>query len=101
MTIREVLRKPFVDTPVAERVDLSDRQIIVTGCSVGSLGYATARELAEWGATVIVTTRRGTKDLVTDLNAELAQSRQCGKIDGHTLDLSSASSVNTFTQWYD
>jgi retinol dehydrogenase-12 len=101
MTIREVLRKPFVDTPVAERVDLSDRQIIVTGCSVGSLGYATARQLAKWGATVIVTTRRGTRDLVTDLNTEIAQSENPGKIDGHTLDLSRTSSVNRFTQWYD
>ena len=101
MTIRELLRKPFVDTPVAERVDLSGRQIVVTGCSVDSLGYATAQQLAEWGATVIVTTRCGTRDLVADLNADVAQSDKPGRIDGHKLDLSMASSVNQFTQWYD
>jgi retinol dehydrogenase-12 len=101
MTIRESLRKPFVSTSVAERVDLSGKQMIVTGCSMGSLGYATAQQLASWGATVIVTTRRGTDDVVTTLNAELAQSNQAGKIDGHPLDLSDADSVSQFTQWYD
>jgi retinol dehydrogenase-12 len=109
MTIRESLRKPFVSTPVAERVGLSGRQMIVTGCSVGSLGYATARQLASWGATVIITTRRGTRDVVADLNAGIAQDyaqdhaqdSKPGKIDGHPLDLSRASSVNEFTQWYD
>jgi retinol dehydrogenase-12 len=101
MTIREVLRKPFARAAVAERVDLSGRQIIVTGCSPGSLGHATARQLASWGATVIITTRRGTRDLVIDLNAEASQDPMGGKIDGHPLDLSRASSVNEFTQWYD
>jgi retinol dehydrogenase-12 len=101
MTIRENLRKPFVSTPMAERVDLSGKQMIVTGCSGGSLGYATALQLASWGATVIITTRRGTRDVVAALNAELAHSDQAGKIDGHLLDLSNASSVHQFTQWYE
>jgi NAD(P)-dependent dehydrogenase (short-subunit alcohol dehydrogenase family) len=86
---------------VTERVDLSGKQMIVTGCSVGSLGYATAQQLANWGATVIVTTRRDTKDVVAALNAELAQHSQSGKVDGHVLDLSNATSVSQFSQWYD
>jgi retinol dehydrogenase 12 len=101
MSIRQILRKPFVATPVAERVDLSVKKIIVTGCSVGSLGYATAQQLASWGAMVIVTTRRGTRDVVAMLNAELAQNKLPGKIDGQQLDLSDATSVDRFTQWYD
>ncbi|CAA0114507.1 3-oxoacyl-[acyl-carrier-protein] reductase FabG [Halioglobus japonicus] len=100
MTLREKLRKPFVSTPVAARQDLSGKYIIVTGCSAGSLGYATALQLARWGATVIVTTRRAVEDEVTALNAELAQDATAGNVDGHLLDLSSAASVNAFTQWY-
>lgn len=101
MTIREALRKPFVSTPMAERVDLAGRHIVVTGCSVGSLGYATAQQLARWGATVIVTTRRDTPDVVAALNAERAQHQDPGKIDGQQLELSDTTSVNRFTQWYD
>ncbi len=100
MSIRESLRKPFVSTPMAERQDLSGKHIIVTGCSAGSLGYATAQQLASWGACVIVTTRRNIKDVVTALNTELAGLNSVGKVDGHLLDLSSAVSVNAFTQWY-
>lgn len=101
MTIRERLRKPFVAIRIAERVDLSGKHIIVTGCSTGSLGYATAQQLAHWGARVIVTTRRGTKDVVAALNAELLRNHGAGKVDGHPLDLSRAASVNEFTQWYE
>jgi retinol dehydrogenase-12 len=101
MTIRAILRRPFATTAAAEYVDLSGRQVIVTGCSAGSLGYATARQLASWGATVIISTRRGTKDVVAALNAELARDTISGKVDGHVLDLSKAASVNQFTRWYD
>lgn len=101
MTIRQTLRKPFVSTPMAEHVDLTGKQVIVTGCSPGSLGYATALQLAIWGATVIVTTRRGIRDVVAALTAELAQGNQPGKIDGHLLDLSDGTSVNQLTQWYE
>src|SRR5690606_3759867 len=66
-----------------------------------SLGYATAQQLAAWGATVIVTTRRGTKDVVSALNAALASQGGAGKVDGHPMDLSSAASVNAFAQWYE
>ena len=34
-----------------------ERTVIVTGASPGSLGFATARALADWGANVVVTTR--------------------------------------------
>lgn len=82
----------------AEHVDLSGRRMLVTGCSVGSLGFATAQQLAHWGATVIVTTRRDTKDLVKALNACC---KPPGKVDGHPLDLSDSASVSQFTEWHD
>lgn len=101
MTLRKMLRKPFVANPVAERLDLSGKHIIVTGCSAGSLGYATAQQLAGWGANVVVTTRREIEEVVASLNEGLAKSACSGKVDGHLLDLSSAESVNAFTQWYE
>lgn len=101
MALRERLRKPFVSTAMAERQDLTGKHFIVSGCSPGSLGYATARQLAVWGAKVIVTTRRDIKSVVAALNAELTQSDTAGSVDGHLLDLSSASSVNAFARWYE
>jgi retinol dehydrogenase-12 len=100
MTIRERLRQPFVSTPAAEPVDLRGKHIIVTGCAAGSLGYATALQLAEWGATVIVSTRHATGDIISAIRSELAQKRRGGTVDGHELDLAVASSVIEFTHWY-
>ena len=39
--------------PMAERVDMAGRSVIVTGASPGSIGYETARILASWGARVV------------------------------------------------
>lgn len=44
--------------PLAERVDLSGRNVIVTGASPRSIGYETARILAGWGAQVVATSLR-------------------------------------------
>lgn len=83
----------------AERVDLAGRHMLVTGCSVGSLGFATAQQLADWGATVTVTTRFKTEDVVNALNA-LKHGNHPGTIDGHPLDLADTDSINEFTRWY-
>jgi NAD(P)-dependent dehydrogenase (short-subunit alcohol dehydrogenase family) len=48
--------------PSAEPVDLTGRRILVTGAAPGSLGFATANALTEWGADVVVT-RRSDLDL--------------------------------------
>ncbi|MCZ6502398.1 MAG: SDR family NAD(P)-dependent oxidoreductase [Gammaproteobacteria bacterium] len=101
MTIRKLLRKAFISTPVAKPVDLSGKYMIVTGASLGSLGYATAKQLSRWGATVVVTTRRDTEDVVAALKNELEKDSVKVKIDGHKLDLSDTASVNQFTQWYE
>jgi NAD(P)-dependent dehydrogenase (short-subunit alcohol dehydrogenase family) len=100
MNLRQLLRKPFVDTPYAEECDLTGKHVIVTGVGPGSLGYATAKTLARWGALVIVTTRHNTASTVESLRTELAGEQVNAKIDGHDLDLSDASSVNQFTEWY-
>ena len=64
----------------AARVDLSGRRVIVTGATPGSLGDATARTLASWGADVVTTSRSGAT--------------------GHALDLTDAASVAAFADWY-
>lgn len=104
MSLRSLLRKPFVRTPVASRVDLTGRRIVVTGASPGSLGYATAKTLALWGAHVTLTTRDKTAQVVEQLRTELAIGRTSdaalGVVDGHALDLVSRQSVADFAQWY-
>ncbi len=101
MTFRQLLRKPFVSTVFSKPVDLSGKHMIVTGSGLGSLGYETAKRLASWGATVIVTTRWNADEVVAALRGELAKDSIQVKVDGHNMDLSDAASVNQFTQWYD
>ena len=50
---------------------MSGRQVIVTGASPGSMGYAAALQLARWGADVVVTRRREPDTLQQALRAEL------------------------------
>lgn len=101
MTLRQILRKPFVSTPLTNPVDLTGKHMIVTGCGLGSLGYATAEQLASWGATVIATTRNNTSEVVASLKADVGDKIKAPKIDGFSLDLSDASSVKRFTLWYE
>ena len=98
MSLRTLIRGLFVSTPYAREMDLSGRHVIVTGAGPGSLGYATAKTLARWGAVVIVTTRSSTAAAVASLNREVTGT--AGRIDGHDLDLCDAGSVNRFTRWY-
>ncbi|MEH6583401.1 MAG: SDR family NAD(P)-dependent oxidoreductase [Halioglobus sp.] len=100
MTLRQLLRKPFVSTPLARPVDLTGRHLIVTGCGLGSLGYETALQLAGWGATVIISTRSNTPAVIESLKGALAGKNTAGLIDGHNLDLSDATSVRQFSHWY-
>jgi retinol dehydrogenase-12 len=78
----------------AARVDLTGRAVIVTGASPGSLGFATAQALADWGARVVVTTRTAT-------DAAVGQLTTAGRtVVGHPLDLTDAASVARFAAWF-
>lgn len=85
--------------PMAERVDMSGRNVIVTGAAPGSLGYETAKILASWGASVVATSRAAQveKSLKDDL-------RKIGvdenNIAVRPLDLCDVDSVNNFAMWY-
>ncbi|HET6167693.1 MAG TPA: SDR family NAD(P)-dependent oxidoreductase [Marmoricola sp.] len=68
---------------VATPRDLSGRMVVVTGAGPGSIGLATARTLADWGAEVVVSTR----------------SERVAGFDWHPLDLADRASVQAFADW--
>ena len=87
--------------PMAERVDMTGRSVVVTGASPGSLGYETARILAGWGARVVATSRRNAAATENGLKSEM---RKLGVAESNVavrpLDLCDAASVAAFASWY-
>ncbi len=92
------LRQRFVRAPFAAPADLGGKHVIVTGASPNSIGYATARILASWGATVVVTTRSDAESTAQAIRAELPAGSDA--IVGHDLDLCQTASVDRFVAWY-
>lgn len=87
--------------PMAERVDMSGRNVIVTGATPGSLGHETARILAGWGASVVATSRRHTESTEESLKEALREEGIDGNnITVRTLDLCDVDSVDRFATWY-
>ncbi len=87
--------------PMAERVDMSGRRVIVTGATPGSIGYQVARTLAAWGADVAVTCPRNSAAARKALLGDLRDAGQLpGRIEAHRLDLADAKSVADFAAWY-
>jgi NAD(P)-dependent dehydrogenase (short-subunit alcohol dehydrogenase family) len=74
--------------PVATPRDLSGRVVVVTGAGRDSIGLATARILAEWGAEVAVSTRS------QPVSAPLSDT-----VAWHPLDLADRGSVSAFADW--
>lgn len=94
------IRRLFVRTTYAEPVDLTGKVMIVTGTGPRSLGFATARALAAWGATVVVTTRSNSDAIVEQLRAQLPDDEARARVVGHSLDLSDRDSVEDFARWF-
>jgi NAD(P)-dependent dehydrogenase (short-subunit alcohol dehydrogenase family) len=92
------LRALFAAAPCAEPVDLRGRNIIVTGASPGSIGFETARILADWGASITVTTRSNPQALRDALLARMAGTHP--QVTAQALDLCRADSVARFVDWY-
>lgn len=91
----------FTSKPMAEEVDMSSRNVIVTGAAPHSIGYETAKILASWGATVVVTSTHNIELMESSLKRDLRIiSADEKKITAHTLDLCDVGSVNNFTTWY-
>jgi NAD(P)-dependent dehydrogenase (short-subunit alcohol dehydrogenase family) len=64
--------------------DLSGRLVVVTGAGPDSIGLATARSLADWGAEVVVSTR----------------AEPVPGFAWHPLDLADRASVQAFATWF-
>ena len=84
--------------PMAKPVDMTGRQVIVTGASEGSMGYMVALLLARWGAEVVVTGRSDADSLQQTLRAELGTGS--GSVTARALDLADRDSVSAFAEWY-
>ncbi len=74
--------------PTAIPHDLAGRVVVVTGAGPGSIGLATARALADWGAEVVVTTR-----------SVPVEASPGGPSAWHPLDLADRTSVAEFATW--
>ena len=95
------LGRLFLSKPMAEPVDMTGRHVIVTGASPGSLGYETARVLAEWGAAVVATRVRDVARMESSLKDDLSErGADADNIAAHKLDLADPDSVNAFVAWY-
>lgn len=96
----------IVGTPCRDVVDMTGRKCIVTGCAEGGLGFSTALQLLQMGATVVVTTRSATS--AQDVAAALALAAEVREREGegpsrcqsHQLDLTDDASVSAFVEWY-
>ncbi len=87
--------------PMAERVDMSGRRVIVTGATPGSIGYQVARTLAVWGADIAITRRRDSAAARETLLRDLRDAGHSPNgIEDHRLDLADARSVADFADWY-
>ena len=99
-SVRHLWRR-FGRKPMAEKVDMTGRHVIVTGASPNSLGYETARLLAGWGASVVATSTRHVARMESALKEDLRRIGANGNnVTARPLDLSDVDSVNRFTTWY-
>ncbi len=94
------LRSKLISAPQATAVDLQGKIAIVTGTAAGSIGYETAKTLARWGATVVITSRTRPESLAQGMREELQREGLPAAIDAHPLDLAQAASVTQFVAWY-
>ena len=88
------LRKLILNPRWATRTDLSGRVALVTGASPGSIGFETARTLADWGARVVITTRSHPEATVAQLRERLDANAD---VSGEVLDLADRKSVAHLT----
>ena len=99
MSVHDFIRARFVRTAYAEPVDVTGKSMIVTGASPGSLGFETARTLASWGASVVITTRSNTDAAADALRARLQYAEARQRVYAHELDLAYSDSVASFVRW--
>ncbi len=95
---RHLTRQLFAKPPYAPHINLAGKQYIVTGASPNSIGFATAKTLLQWGATVVITTRSKPEEAAKALRTQTRITTDT--IYSHELDLTKAKSVTEFAKWY-
>ena len=91
----------YTRKPLAEKVDMSGRNVIVTGATPNSLGYETVKVLASWGASVVATSLHHTAVTENSLKDDLHKMGvNENNIAVRSLDLCDVGSVNSFVAWY-
>ena len=85
--------------PSAARVDLTGKNVIVTGASPNSLGFETVCELVRWGANVVATTLDSPERAHALMRQQLEGSNRVKSLCVRHLDLSSPNSVSDFASW--
>lgn len=98
MAVLRSLRSALLRIGRAPQQSLAGRSFLVTGTAPGSLGFATARILLEWGGHVTVTRRRNSQDLVGELSAGLGDEAR-RRVEARDLNLSDKDSVEAFIRW--
>ncbi len=100
-TVVQTYRRIVSPKPMAARVDLTGRNMIVTGGAQDSIGYQVAKTLASWGANVVVTSLGDTGALQRTLREELRTSGGDGdRVTAKPLDLADSRDVSDFAEWY-
>lgn len=92
------LRRVFVQGPSAPRVSLEGKTVVVTGASIGSIGFETARILASFGAKVVITTRSRPEVALAAVRAALPDEATRARVSARPLDLCDAASVRAFAR---
>ena len=97
----QTYRRLISPKPMAGKVDLSGKNIIVTGGAENSIGYQVARTLAAWGADVVVTSLGDTGALEQTLRDDLrTEGLEASRVTARHMNLADAGSVADFTRWY-
>ena len=97
----QTYRRLTTPHPMAHKVDLTGRNIIVTGGAEGSIGYEVAKTLAAWGADVVVTTLVACERLERSLRNDLRSLEvDAPRLAARDVDLSDPASVADFAAWY-
>lgn len=94
--IRFLLSSP----DVSGRIDLSGRNVLITGVAFKSIGYETARILATWGANVTGTTLHNPSELQASLRQAISGADSHGEVLVHRLDLCDYSGTEEFVEFY-
>ncbi len=90
MSLHQRLHRLITRAPSAPMQSMDGKTVMVTGCGLDSIGFATAKILAERGAQLIITTRKNSAASAADIaRAAQVPSSQVQGVDLNLLDAAS------------